>query len=308
MKATKGLLWLFAGGLILAGCQDTSFKKTKSGLAYKIFQGHDTAAVHPGNFMKLHVVQKINDSVVYDSHGKLPVYLRAEESGRPYDASEVFKSLKLGDSLVTVQMMDSFIKQNPALLGQFKKGDRIVTSFKVLGIYKNINDYREDEAKEGEKFMAAEKKEIADYIAKNNINAQPAEGGVYVSVIEPGQGPQADSGKYVSVMYKGTTFSGKTFDTNMDTSFHHTDPLRYTVASGQMIRGLDNGIKLLKNGSHAKIYIPSMLAYGPNPPSPDIKPFENLVFEVRVMDVQDKAPAPKNMVPSIKVDTAQARK
>jgi FKBP-type peptidyl-prolyl cis-trans isomerase len=106
-------------------------------------------------------------------------------------------------------------------------------------------------------------------------------------------------------MYKGQTFSGKVFDTNMDTSFKHTDPLAFTVGVGQMIRGFDEGVRFLGKGGKGRIYIPSTLAYGAQSPSPDIKPFENLMFDVEVLDIQDKAPAQPGMPPM--VDTTGGR-
>jgi len=57
---------------------------------------------------------------------------------------------------------------------------------------------------------------------------------------------------------------------------------------------------LLRKGAVAKFYIPSVLAYGGNPnPASGIKPWENLIFEVTVTDVQDKQPIAQP-VPEIK--------
>ncbi|HZH95412.1 MAG TPA: FKBP-type peptidyl-prolyl cis-trans isomerase, partial [Flavisolibacter sp.] len=79
----------------------------------------------------------------------------------------------------------------------------------------------------------------------------------------------------------------------------HTEPLSFQVGAGQMIRGLDEGIRLLKEGGRGRIYIPSTLAYGAQPPSPDIKPFENLIFDVQVVSVSDQAPPPPPMPPGM---------
>src|SRR3982751_1123745 len=112
MKSTSILASLVVTGALLAGCQSTSFQKTKSGLVYKIIRGKDTVAIKSGNIIKFNVVQKINDSVIFDSHAKMPEFVRVEGEGRPYDPSEVYGQLRKGDSLVTVQMMDTFIKKS----------------------------------------------------------------------------------------------------------------------------------------------------------------------------------------------------
>lgn len=309
MKKITRLTLVVLSVMLIAGCQNTSFQKTKSNLVYKIYRSKDTASVHEGDFMKLQVIQKINDSTLFDSHETLPVYLPAAGMGRPYDPSEVFTKLKLNDSLVTVQMMDTFIKQNPRLLQRFKNGDRIVTCFKLLHIYKKGESYQADQQKDEEKIVAAKDKELDDYIAANKINATKTKNGVYVQVIADGQGAQADSGKYVSVKYRGSTLRGKVFDTNMDSSFHHTDLLKFTIGKREMVPGFDEGVRAFKNGGRGKIYIPTMLAWGPNPTSPDIKPFDPVVFELTVENVEDKAPenTMRNM-PEPKVDTTQRKK
>ncbi len=58
-----------------------------------------------------------------------------------------------------------------------------------------------------------------------------------------------------------------------------------------MLKCFYEGVKLLGKGGKGRVFIPSMLAYGPQPPSPDIKPFEHLIFDVEVINILDKAPA-----------------
>ena len=57
-----------------------------------------------------------------------------------------------------------------------------------------------------------------------------------------------------------------------------------------MIKGFDEAMFFMRKGSVSKVYIPSMLAYGPSPTSPNIKPYEHLIFDIEVVDVMDKAP------------------
>ncbi|HVZ57527.1 MAG TPA: FKBP-type peptidyl-prolyl cis-trans isomerase [Chitinophagaceae bacterium] len=304
-----GLLLLAGLVTLHTGCQSLSYEKTKSGLPYKIFRSGDTVGVKAGSFMKVNILQKINDSTVYNTYGSLPVYLRVDESPRTYDASEVFPLLKVGDSLVTVQMMDTFLRKSPELLSQFKRGDRIVTSFQVLGVFRKFEDYRADETKERDKLAARERAAVEQYIAQHKINAQRTPGGVYVEILSAGQGPLADTGKFVSLKYTGTTFGGVKFDSNVDSSFGHTAPLQFVVGNRQMIPGFSEGVRLLHTGARARLYIPSLLAYAGTPPSPNIRPFENLIFEIEVLDVQDQAPQmPVQQAPRVKVDTTQAKK
>lgn len=281
-----------------ASCNQVDFKKTKTGLPYKHFESKSGKKVEEGKFVKAHVMQKIKDSVIFSTYTGLPAYFQVTNATQPYDISEVFTSLKEGDSVYAVQAMDTFIKKNPAIVQQtpYRNGDKIVTTVKILKVFDNADQYRQDEEKERNAIVAKEETAVKQYLSKNNINAQRTPSGTYVQVLNPGTGEPVAAGKNVSVKYKGQTFGGTVFDSNMDSTFGHTEPMTFTVGVGQMIRGFDEGVQGLKEGAKARIFIPSMLAYGAQPPSPQIKPYEHLIFDVEVLDVS-AAQAPQPMMP-----------
>jgi hypothetical protein len=74
MKAKITLIVSAVLAIVMLSCS-ADYKKTKSGLVYKIFSGgsKDSAAKF-NNVVKFNVLYKINDSVLYDSHGKLPQF------------------------------------------------------------------------------------------------------------------------------------------------------------------------------------------------------------------------------------------
>ena len=127
------------------------------------------------------------------------------------------------------------------------------------------------------------------YLDDKKITAQQSPKGVFVQTTRQGTGVAVDSGKQVSVLYRGYTEAGKVFD-----SSRGGQPLQFVINSGQVIPGWDEGLKMMKQGAKGILYIPSMLAYGTRPPSPDIKPFENLFFDVEVVDVKDAPPPSAN--------------
>ena len=292
-------LFLVAGlSILAASCDSQNFKKTKGGMPYKLYASKTGAKVEPGKFVKVHIEQMVKDSVVFTSFKRIPVYFPVQASSQPYDISEVFTTLKEGDSVYAEQLMDTFIKKNPMIVQQtqYRNGDKITTKVKVLKVFNTAEESRKDEEDERMAYVKKEEVDVKNYLSKNNItNAQRTESGTYVQVLNAGSAPQITPGKYVTVMYKGQTFGGKVFDSNMDSSFNHTEPMGFTVGVGQMIKGFDEGVQLLSKGGKAKLYIPSMLAYGAQPPSPEIKPFEHLIFDVEVVDVKDKAPVQSAM-------------
>lgn len=68
---------------------------------------------------------------------------------------------------------------------------------------------------------------------------------------------QAQQGDKVKVHYHGTLRTGETFD-----SSEGREPLEFTVGSGQVIKGFDEGIKGMSVGEKRKLEIPVQDAYG----------------------------------------------
>ena len=60
-----------------------------------------------------------------------------------------------------------------------------------------------------------------------------------------------------------------------------------------IIPGWDDGLRLLRKGAKATLYIPAFLAYDQQP-GPGRTPNENLIFDVNIVDVTD-APAETQM-------------
>ena len=100
--------------------------------------------------------------------------------------------------------------------------------------------------------------------------------------IKVGSGKEAKAGDTVTVHYRGTLTDG----TKFDASYDRNQPLDFTLGTGRVIQGWDQGVAGMKEGGKRKLVIPGDLAYGPNPPpgSP-IPPNATLVFEVELLKV-----------------------
>lgn len=300
MKTIKNMVWiLLSGTALMAGCGKTSYKKTPGGMPYQVFRSKDTQLVRNGNFIKISLTQKINDSVLFSTQKGLPVYLFVSNTaGRTYDIAELWTTLHVGDSVVTTQMIDTFIKRAPDNIPkEFKSGDRVLTYVKVLGVFENDSLARLDEERIKKEIQVAEVAEIEKYLADKKITTQRTPSGAFVEVIRPGSGNVADTGNYVTVNYTGATWNGVKFDSNTDSTFGHPDPYSFVAGAGQMIRGFDEAVLMMQKGSAIRVYIPSMLGYGQNGNPPRIKAFENLVFDLELLDIKDKAPEQQPMPP-----------
>jgi FKBP-type peptidyl-prolyl cis-trans isomerase len=314
------------------------FKKTQSGLVYKIF--HKGKSSEPlakeRDWMKLNYTLKLNDSLIYSTYGKMPGYGPVPAaSNKSYFPDEIFSLMRKGDSAVVVQSVDTLLKMNIAqrTFPFAKKGDRIKWTFRIVDVFHNDSlkdvDYQKEFVKDqprqqkemeenqikAEKEIAAKTseqgKEIEKYLASKNIQATKSPKGAYIQMISQGNGPEADSGKYLSFKYTGRNFKGQVFDSNIDTAFHHTEPYSVTVGQRGVIPGMDDAFKLLRQGDHVILYIPGALAYGPNPQSPEIGAWENLIFDTYIVEVKDSPPPPQAVPgnqPQQKIDKNQKKK
>ena len=310
MRTVIRIFSIAAAAVAISSCNQVDFKKTKGGMPYKLFPGSGNEKVVEGGFIKVHLTYKKNDSVLQSTYTSMPTYLPVTKESQPYDISEIIPTLKKGDSVYVEQLVDTFMKRTPDRIPpSFKKGDKLITTIKVLEVYKTEQEAQQDFEKNQSTAMQGQIKKddevLKNYLAKNNIQAQKVGEGTYVQIITQGTGEPITDGKSVSLRYKGTTLDGKVFDTNMDNSFKHQEPLDFIVGAQPMIKGFDEGVKNLRQGTKARLYIPSALAYGQNAP-PSIGPNANLIFDIEVLKVSNQAP-PTNSPNSPIIDTVQPR-
>lgn len=99
--------------------------------------------------------------------------------------------------------------------------------------------------------------------------------------LTPGSGPAAKSGDKVKVHYTGTLLDGTKFDSSLDRS----EPFEFTLGTGSVIKGWDEGVVGMKKGGKRKLTIPSDKAYGKRGSPPKIPPDAPLVFEIELLEI-----------------------
>jgi FKBP-type peptidyl-prolyl cis-trans isomerase len=296
MKKFKSYVFVGLASLVALACSNQGLNKTSSGLLYKIISDGKGEVVKKGEFLKLSFTQKVRDSVLFSSKDGIPAYLRVDSTGPNYTISEILPKLRKGDSAIVIQLADSIQKKSGQPLPPFiKKRDKIVLTVHVLDIFPTQDLANLDRQQQLMVERDKESKAVEDYIAAKKINAQKTGQGVYVEIKAPGDGPSVDSGKQVAVRYTGKTFpEGKVFESNMNGPGN--EPIKFVVGEHQIIPGWDEGLRLFKKGGKGTLYIPAYLAYDATPGGPSHKPFENLIFDVEIVDVTD-APAKARQMP-----------
>lgn len=135
---------------------------------------------------------------------------------------------------------------------------------------------------EEEKNAMAYKAVGEEFLAKNakRKGVEVTASGLQYEVLKEGKGERPTATSRVKVHYHGTTPEGVVFDSSVDRG----EPI--TFGLDQVIKGWTEGVQLMKVGSKYRFYIPQELAYGPSSPSPTIKAYMPLVFEVELIEIE----------------------
>jgi FKBP-type peptidyl-prolyl cis-trans isomerase len=133
----------------------------------------------------------------------------------------------------------------------------------------------------GAERLAEEKAKQAAELDKVAAGFEATESGLRYKMIQKGDGAQAEGGNQVSVHYEGSLLSGQVFDS----SYKRSEPIKFQLGVGQVIKGWDEGIALLKVGDKARFVIPSDLAYGSAGAGGVIPPDATLIFDVELMAI-----------------------
>ncbi|HEX4605684.1 MAG TPA: FKBP-type peptidyl-prolyl cis-trans isomerase [Candidatus Angelobacter sp.] len=132
--------------------------------------------------------------------------------------------------------------------------------------------------KEGDAFLAANK-------GKEGVVTLPS--GLQYKILTPGTGAKPTADDSVVCNYKGTLING----TEFDSSYKRGEPATFPV--GGVIKGWTEALQLMPVGSKWQLFIPSDLAYGARgTPGGPIGPNSTLIFEVELLSIKDKTPAP----------------
>ena len=117
----------------------------------------------------------------------------------------------------------------------------------------------------------------------DGVKAVALPSGVVYWDVKVGTGKTATTGSKVRVNYTGWLLEE---GTKFDSSYDHKTPLEFTLGSGQVIKGWEQGVAGMKVGGQRQLRIPPELAYGYRGQPPDIPRNAYLIFDVELLDVK----------------------
>lgn len=283
------ILVLMAFGAVFISCQSGSekfpgFKETDDGLIYQFHtKGSDTASPKLGDYVTIDMVYAAEDSVMFDSKllpqvMKIPM-IEPTFKGDIYDGLAM---MHIGDSVTFILNADSiFIKmfKMPGMPPDLDSVDYLYFRIKLNAI-ESLEEFQAAQQADLKRREAEETKLRYDYLAQNYTDAQPTASGLYNIELKKGKGSTPEAGQKVKVHYKGMFLDGSVFDSSIERG----DPIEFPLGAGQVIKGWDEGIGMMRKGGKAVLIIPSDLGYGPAGRG-NIPPSSTLVFEVELIDI-----------------------
>ena len=164
------------------------------------------------------------------------------------------------------------------------------------------------------KMRSLEVPALNKYIADNKLTPVTTASGLKYVIVQPATGPKPLPGDTLLVNYAGRTLEGKLFDSSIESVAkagglqqpgRNYEPIKFVVGNSEVIRGWDEGLLLMNEGSKAKLIIPSALAYGERGGGEDIKPYSPLVFDVELVKVIKGVHKPAKPVVAAKKPTTK---
>ena len=146
-----------------------------------------------------------------------------------------------------------------------------VTFFLVQKASANKNILAENLEK-GAAFLAENKTKDGVITTKSGLQ--------YLILESKGSGEKPGSRDTVKVHYHGTLIDGTVFDSSVDRG----QPIEFGLR--QVIKGWQEGLKLMKEGEKARLFIPSDLGYGNRSVGRVIKPGSVLIFDVELIEIK----------------------
>lgn len=267
MAFFSGLLAL----LIACSNSEQSQEQTRRGYRLERHVSNNGAKPVPGEYAYFQIVMRFKDSIINTSYGseQIPRIRIPAEEEYTKETPVIIDALAMmseGDSATLYFPLDSLEQRPPA----FADIDVIEYDLKFLEIksdeefkaeMQEIMDQRaaEMDAAKARKpeIVAMAEQALADYKA-GKLQLQKTDSGLEYFIHEEGTGEMPGNGDMVAVHYYGAFLDGNSFDNSYDKG----EPYRFPLGRGQAIKGWDEGIGYLKEGSVASLFIPPALGYG----------------------------------------------
>ena len=192
---------------------------------------------------------------------------------------EIVPKMRLGDRVKAIIPFDMAYGEHS--VGSIPAYANLVYDIKLLKITTAAELQAE---KERERIVLKAQSETAflEYLKNNSITDHTASG-LFYSKLMTADGLQPKTGQIARIKYVATYLDG----TPLGDSDQIGDYYELVVGEGKVLKGLEEGVSLMRVGEKTRFVLPYTLAYG-NQQYGNIPAFSNLIFDVELLEVLDK--------------------
>jgi FKBP-type peptidyl-prolyl cis-trans isomerase FkpA len=205
---------------------------------------------------------------------------------------DAFSIMSPGDSLTLYFQIDT-LENKPK---NFENSDMVYYDLVLLDVlspaeHSKVQVEKERAQQEEQKKVRARgpqvEKELKSIVSQYkrgelNMKIRTATNGLKFMILQPGEGNNIESSKYVKHHYYCMLPDG----TALDSSFPDGAPFEILIGERKVITGLEQGMLLLKNKSKAVFFIPPALAYGAEGITGKVPPNTEIIYYVEVTEVK----------------------
>lgn len=305
MKKTILILSIATAGCIIAtAChrgpksEIEGFTKTESGLHYRFdTQNPDGRQVAMGDMLNGEMLLRLDNDTLFTNFGDPGNLLVVAKKQFDGDLTEGLLMMHEGDKAVfavDADQMAAHLQPNQ-MPSSYRNGAKMKLYYEVNLLSVKSADEMAAAKKEFlnkmESMQSAQQKALETYLTENNITATPNADGLYVITQRKGNGPKVQVGSRIKVDYTGYLLDGTIFDSSnkeiaAQNGLEEHDPIEFVVGMANLIKGWDDGLMDMPQGTKAKLIIPSDLAYGAKGSGEMIPPYATLVFDVEILSVK----------------------
>ncbi|KAK6279503.1 hypothetical protein POUND7_019770 [Theobroma cacao] len=177
-----------------------------------------------------------------------------------------------------------FVRCSSSKTRKHSNGMNLATRRDVMGLLFGVPSFLMNSADaNGAGLPPEEKPKLCDDACEKELENVPmvtTESGLQYKDIKVGGGPTPPVGFQVAANYIAMVPSGQIFDSSLEKGQLYI----FRVGSGQVIKGLDEGILTMKVGGKRRLYIPGPLAFPKGlssaPGRPRVAPSSPVIFDV----------------------------
>ena len=192
---------------------------------------------------------------------------------------EIMPKMHLGERVKAIIPFDMAYGEHS--VGAIPAYANLVYDIKLLKIT-TAAELKAEKEKEMLALKAKSETAFLEYLKTNNITDHTASGLFYNKLVAT-DGLQPQKGQLVRIKFVASYLDG----TPLGDSEQLGDYYEMVLGEGRVLRGLEEGVSMMRVGEKTRFVLPYTLAYGSQPYG-NIPAYSNLIFDVELLEVLNK--------------------